>query len=346
MQGEGHVKDWLVQTGKDIGNVAGAHLKKAAKDKAVSYAQEMLGKGIADELGAAAKSVGASALGAAAENVGGIKDKESAKAAAKNVGKAAASTGAKALSSLADKYFGGAGTPQQAVKVCAYTLGSLRKLVTAYRRDLSKLSVNEYLRLHAKRAIEVDKDYKKKLAEFLEKIGKSPRKGGHSMKKKRRLVAVIRKQLHPPVSKMTRLQICQYVYGTTKEMDVDWTPYFEKAVQRKRIPKGCFEMPGPGSDDYAEPKTKKKRASTSAYNQFVKDKMANEQFQKRQRGATPRQKMQSIARDWKDHKADLADKAAQKQRAKDYTRLEDEEMAPRRAAMKRAGPIPKKKKTT
>ena len=83
MQGEGHVKDWLVQTGKDIGNVAGAHLKKAAKDKAVSYAQEMLGKGIADELGAAAKSVGASALGATAENVGGIKDKESAKAAAK-----------------------------------------------------------------------------------------------------------------------------------------------------------------------------------------------------------------------------------------------------------------------
>ena len=60
------------------------------------------------------------------------------------------------------------------------------------------------------------------------------------MKQKRRLVAVIRKQLHPPVSKMTRLQICQYVYGTTKEMDVDWTPYFEKAVQRKRIPKGCF----------------------------------------------------------------------------------------------------------
>ena len=78
MEGEGHIKDWLVQTGKDIGKVAGAHLKKAAKDKAVSYAQEMLGKGIADELGDAAKSVGASALGAAAENVGSIKDKECA----------------------------------------------------------------------------------------------------------------------------------------------------------------------------------------------------------------------------------------------------------------------------
>ncbi len=70
-----------------------------------------------------------------------------------------------------------------------------------------------------------------------------------SMKQKRRLVAVVRKQLHrggctaaPPVPKMTRLQICQYVYGTTKEMDVGWGPYFEKAVQRKRIPKGCFDI--------------------------------------------------------------------------------------------------------
>ena len=35
--------------------------------------------------------------------------------------------------------------------------------------------------LHAKRAIEDDKGYKKNLAEFLEKIGKSPRQGGHSM---------------------------------------------------------------------------------------------------------------------------------------------------------------------
>ena len=31
MEGDGHIKDWLVQTGKDIGKVAGAHLKKAAR---------------------------------------------------------------------------------------------------------------------------------------------------------------------------------------------------------------------------------------------------------------------------------------------------------------------------
>ena len=37
--------------------MVGQHLKKAAKDKAVSYAQEQLGLGLADELGVAAKAV-------------------------------------------------------------------------------------------------------------------------------------------------------------------------------------------------------------------------------------------------------------------------------------------------
>ena len=42
MQGDGELKDWLHQTGKDIGKMVGSHLKKAAKDKLVEYAQEHL----------------------------------------------------------------------------------------------------------------------------------------------------------------------------------------------------------------------------------------------------------------------------------------------------------------
>ena len=51
MQGDGELQQWLHETGKDIGKMVGTHLKKAAKDKAVSYAQEQLGLGLADELG-------------------------------------------------------------------------------------------------------------------------------------------------------------------------------------------------------------------------------------------------------------------------------------------------------
>ena len=55
---------------------------------------------------------------------------------------------------LATQYFGGAGTKEQAVRVCAYTVTTLRKIVTAMRRDLNKLSPSEYLRIHAVVALE------------------------------------------------------------------------------------------------------------------------------------------------------------------------------------------------
>ena len=82
MEGDGALQNWLWQTGKDIGRAVGPHLKKAAKEKALAYAQEHLGSGLADELGSAAKSVGSAALGSASENLAGITDVASAKKAA------------------------------------------------------------------------------------------------------------------------------------------------------------------------------------------------------------------------------------------------------------------------
>ena len=84
-----------------------------------------------------------------------------------SVGRAAVSEGASQLAGLAGKYFGGAGTPEQAVKVCAYTLASLRKIVTAYRHHLAKTPVNDFLMAHAERA----------LASEWEREGEAPRAG-------------------------------------------------------------------------------------------------------------------------------------------------------------------------
>ena len=82
MQGEGELKDWLHETGKDIGKMVGDHLKKTAKDKAVSYAQEQLGLGLADALGMAATSVAKKSAAHALEQAGDVHDAASAKAAA------------------------------------------------------------------------------------------------------------------------------------------------------------------------------------------------------------------------------------------------------------------------
>ena len=40
------------------------------------------------------------------------------------------------LTNLASKYFGGVGTPERAVRLCAYNATTLRKIVTKFRRDL------------------------------------------------------------------------------------------------------------------------------------------------------------------------------------------------------------------
>ena len=239
MEGNGHISDWLHNTGREIGKAVGSELKGAARDKAVSYAQEMLGRGIADELGMAAQSVGRTALGSAASQIGNVRDTDSAKRAAASVGRAAASEGASQLAGLAGKYFGGAGTPEQAVKACAYTLASLRKIVTAYRRDLSKMSVNDFLAAHVERALasrivkfSKKKDSAQQMNEFVEGIYEAPKDGGYSMAEKRKLVSRIRKALHPPVSSMNRNQIVQYIYGTALEQNVVWEPYFEAAIER------------------------------------------------------------------------------------------------------------------
>jgi len=308
MEGNGHISDWLHNTGREIGKAVGSELKGAARDKAVSYAQEMLGRGIADELGMAAQSVGRTALGSAASQVGNVRDADSAKRAAASVGRAAASEGASQLAGLAGKYFGGAGTPEQAVKACAYTLASLRKIVTAYRRDLSKMSVNDFLAAHAERALasrivklSKKKDGAQQLNEFIEGIYEPPKDGGYSMAEKRKLVSRIRKALHPPVSSMNRNQIVQYIYGTALEQNVVWEPYFEAAIERKRVPKGCYRMTGPGTAEYTAPVAKAKRAP-SAYNKFVREHMLTYQFPS---GTTQKGKMAEIGRLWKQEKESM-----------------------------------------
>ena len=73
----------------------------------------------------------------------------SAKRVAGSVGKAAAHEGATQLAELAQRHFGGSGTAEQGVKACAYSLASLRKIVTAFRRDQAKMPVNDFLMAQA-----------------------------------------------------------------------------------------------------------------------------------------------------------------------------------------------------
>ena len=60
----------------------------------------------------------------------------------------------------------------------------------------------------------------------------------------------------------------------------------------------------------------------------------------------PHRKMQRIAKEWKEDKEKMAKEQRQTERMAEIKKREDERLAPMREILKRAGPIPKKKKTT
>ena len=344
MQGDGELKEWLHETGRDIGKMVGTHLKKAAKDKAVSFAQEQLGLGLADELGMAATSVAKKSAAHALEQASGVTDVASAKEAAKSVGDVAKKEGISQLSNLANKYFGGAGTPAQAVRVCAYNVTTLRKIVTKYRRELSAISPTEFLRVHAKIGLATNtirlkskRRMNERLALFLEYTSKTARSGGYSAVEKKRLVKTLKKKFHgTPPSKMGRDQLISYIYSTARDLDVNWTPHFESFVESKRIRKGCKRKAGPGQAEYDA--TPGKKRAPSAYNKFVREHMLTYQFPG---GTTQKEKMGIVAKLWAEEKEGVAN--YQHERAVD---AEDRALAAKRQkgirSKERGGKIPRK----
>ena len=46
MEGEGSLKNWLKQTGREVARAAGSELKSVAKDRAAAYARELIGEGL------------------------------------------------------------------------------------------------------------------------------------------------------------------------------------------------------------------------------------------------------------------------------------------------------------
>ena len=54
--------EWLKQTGREVARAAGNELKSVAKDKAASYAWDLIGMGLKEALGDAAGAVGRAAM--------------------------------------------------------------------------------------------------------------------------------------------------------------------------------------------------------------------------------------------------------------------------------------------
>ena len=221
---------------------------------------------------------------------------------------------------------------------------TLRKIVTKYRRELSAMSPTEFLRIHAKIGLATNtirlkskRPMNERLALFLEYTSKTARSGGYSAIEKKRLVKTLKKRFHStPPSKMSRDQLISYIYSTARDLDVNWSPYFESFVESKRIRKGCKRKAGPGQAEYDA--TPGKKRAPSAYNKFVREHMLTYQFP---RGTTQKEKMGIVAKLWAEEKEGVAN--YQHERAVD---AEDRVEAAKRSkgirSKERGGKIPKR----
>ena len=75
------------------------------------------------------------------------------------------------------------------------------------------------------------------------------------------------------ITKLSRKQAAEYIYGTARELGWDWSTVFDDiptSEYRKRIPKGCYRLAGPGSKKAGKRATgEKSRRKATPYNQFV-----------------------------------------------------------------------------
>ena len=79
MSAQEQLKELLRNTGREVAKEVGTHLKDVARDRAVAYAQDLIGEGLADEMGLAAKSVGGTAFSSALSQMGDVTDAASAR---------------------------------------------------------------------------------------------------------------------------------------------------------------------------------------------------------------------------------------------------------------------------
>ena len=328
MSGSGN-GDWLKQTGVEIAKAVGIHLKDHFKGMAVKKAKQYLGEGIAAGLKDAGLAVGQAALKHAVSKVGTVKDKASAKAAAKSTGHAALSEGKKQFASLINKHFGGALDPEDAVRTCAYSLPELRKAITDFRRELQGIGHDKYLDMHAHRlvklAITPGKADDEKTREYKARIP------GMSKRSKLKDRAMIKKALHPAVSRMNRKRCVEYVYGTSLELGIDWGEYFDKRTMKEKPSKRCETRFGQAGEKYRRVGHVKR--APSEYNEFMRQKLSDKTWMQSIPYGGKHGRFARAAHLWKKHKADMDANAGSKASA-----------AKSHEALKKTGKVPKKKK--
>ena len=344
MEGEGKLKDWLKQTGREVARAAGDELKSVAKDRAADYAKSLIGMGLKEELGSAAKAVGTAALDEA---------KKHGKHAAKK---------------LISKYFGIGGSG--IARPCSLKVTDLRKAITKARRNnfvTGPAKKSQLLAMVLKHSEGIDDKRTQAARKILRDRGSKI-----DVVTLRDLRSTLKIYFHAPASQMSRDQVIKYIYFTAATLGWKWTE-LDGIPQRKRVADACAASAEPAHGRAIEPsalqttqpRKQKSGRKLSNYNKFVKQYMAdNKEGTVKERfagavaawnaGAKRRESAKKGAKNRKEAKERIADRLAtrkerlEQEKAERLAKWAEDSRAPtaklKKAQAKFGGRIPKKKK--
>jgi hypothetical protein len=278
MEGEGSLQNWLKDTGREVARAAGNELKTVAKDKAASYARNLIGMGLKEELNKAAGAVGQAALNEgkkqalkSASSMLGLGLKEQLGDAAGAVGKAAMDEAKKhgkhKAKELIGRYFGGDGI----TKPCSIKIGDLRKAITMARKanHITGPANKEQLMMIGEKHADIPGKGGDRIRRAYMEQGSARR----TVSDLRDMRGEIKSLFHPPVSKLNRETLIRYVYMTAKYLGWSWSQ-LEGIAPSRRQPKGCRGSAAPGRNPDPPAYGTKAKRKPSAYNTFIKNHMA------------------------------------------------------------------------
>ena len=117
---------------------------------------------------------------------------------------------------------------------------------------------------------------------------------------------MIRKALHPAVSKMNRKRCVEYIYGTSAEILIYWSKYLERRTQKSKIPKRCLASEGQTGEKYRKIGHIKK--APSDYNEFMRQKLSDKSWLPNVEYGGKSGRFARAAHLWKQHKAEFLEK--------------------------------------
>ena len=229
--------------------------------------------------------------------------------------------------------------------VCAYQISSLKKSITR-KRKLEKI-VGTKSRAELLDLLESHEPYYDDMPEISDLLFGEKEMEEQSTAQLRRTWTQVKKRVHLPVSKLSKIDVLNYLYSTADFLDWDWSDSIDGTV-KKRISKACRSSKQPGQTTNVPsgilPKSNRPKRAPTAYQNYMKERLAEMKNNREFRRLNQKEKFKLAAQQYRRHVQRQED-AEHQQAVEAENAAENRERAARsRAILKKTGKVPKKKK--